>query len=107
LFKRFARSGYDVDLIVGRVDAALTLPDAPGAKIIELQRRNVRGLLLPFYRYLRVTKPDVVSPDVVSSAEDHLNVVVLFADIAARWRARQRTTPIREFRLGRDGSSNN
>src|SRR4051812_6313054 len=46
--RALARRGYDVDLIVGRVDADLTVPDAPGVKVIALQRRNVRGLFLPF-----------------------------------------------------------
>ena len=65
--RALARSGYDVDLIVGRVDADLVMPDAPGANVIVLQRQNVAPYFLPFYRYLRLTKPDVVF-----SAEDHL-----------------------------------
>ena len=84
---RFARAlaaaGHDVDLIIGRVDPHLTVPPQPGVTIIALQRPKVRHMFLPFWRYLRRAKPDVVF-----SAEDHLNALVLLAAMLARSKAR-------------------
>lgn len=93
---RFARAwaskGHDVDLVIGRIDPAYTLPDLPGVNVVELDRRHVRDMLLPLCRYLRATKPAVVF-----SAEDHLNAVVLLAAILTRSKARiscsSRVTP--------------
>ena len=94
--QRFARalaaSGHDVDLIIGQIDADLTKPDLLGVHVIALQRPNVRGMFFPFCRYLRRTKPDVVF-----SAEDHLNATVLLAAILTRSKAKisgsSRVTP--------------
>ena len=84
---RFARAlaanGHKVDLIIGRVDADLDVPASPGVNLIALQRPRVRSMFLPFWRYLRREKPDVVF-----SAEDHLNALVLLAAILARSKAR-------------------
>jgi len=84
---RFARAlaseGHEVDLVVGRVDPHLTLPDAPGVRLIVLDRPNVKSMLLPLWKYLRIDKPDVVF-----SAEDHMNAIVLLAAILARSKAK-------------------
>lgn len=93
---RFARAlvnqGHDVDMVIGRIDPQYKLPPADGVHVQVLNQPNVRGMLLPLWRYLRATKPDVVF-----SAEDHLNAVVLLAAIASGSRARisgsSRVTP--------------
>ena len=93
---RFARAladkGHEVDLIIGHIDPAYQLPQVVGFNVLDLHRRNVRGMLLPLAKYLRSAKPDVVF-----SAEDHLNAVVLIAALAAGSRAKisgsSRVTP--------------
>jgi glycosyltransferase involved in cell wall biosynthesis len=93
---RFARAlasvGYDVDLVFGRINEGYVLPDVAAVNVIVLDRPNVRSMFWPIIRYLRR-----VQPDVVFSAEDHLNVIVLGAAIAARSKARisgsSRVTP--------------
>ena len=93
---RFARAlaegGHDVDLVIGRIDPQHVLPTMPGINVRVLGRRQVRGMLFPLWRYLRAARPDVVF-----SAEDHLNAVVLLAAIASRSKAKiscsSRVTP--------------
>jgi glycosyltransferase involved in cell wall biosynthesis len=74
------------------VDPGLAVPESAGVNVIALERRNVRSMLLPFWRYLRKAKPDVVF-----SAEDHLNALVLLTAILARSKAKisgsSRVTP--------------
>lgn len=77
---RFARAlaarGHDVDLVFGQVDPAARLPDRGGARLVVLDRATATGMLLPFCRYLRRAKPDVIF-----SSQDNLNGVVLLAAI--------------------------
>lgn len=84
---RFARAlaarGHSVDLVFGHVPPATQLPDIGAAKLIVLGRRTASGMLLPFCRYLRRTKPDAVF-----SSQDNLNGFVLLAAILTRSRAR-------------------
>jgi glycosyltransferase involved in cell wall biosynthesis len=93
---RFARAlgaaGHEVDLVIGRVDPGLTVPPSAGVKVRELNVRQVRGMVVPFWRYLRREKPDVVF-----SAEDHLNTLVILTAVLARSKAKisgsSRVTP--------------
>lgn len=93
---RFARAlakrGHSVDLVIGRIDPAHPMPDSPGVRVLELGKSQVRSMLLPLRRYLVQERPDVVF-----SAEDHLNVVVLLAAISCGSKARisgsSRVTP--------------
>lgn len=93
---RFARAltnlGHAVDLVLGFIDSQYVLPEVGGLHVIVLQRRHVRGMLLPLAKYLRTAKPDVVF-----SAEDHLNSIVLFAAIVSGSKAKiscsSRVTP--------------
>jgi glycosyltransferase involved in cell wall biosynthesis len=90
---RFARAlaedGHEVDMIFGCIDEdhlpedKRKLPDVPGVRMIEWGKGKVRSLFLPFCRYLRNEKPDVVF-----SAEDHLNDIVLLAAILTGSRAK-------------------
>lgn len=93
---RFARAwaakGYEVDLLIGRIDPEYQFPDVTGINLLNLNRRNVRGMFFPLVQYFRSVKPDVVF-----SAEDHLNTVVQLAAIVSRSKAKisgsSRVTP--------------
>lgn len=93
---RFARAlaekGHRVDLVIGRIDPQYQFPDMDDVNVRVLRKRHVREMLFPLWRYLRSTKPDVVF-----SAEDHLNAVVLLAAIASNSKAKiscsSRVTP--------------
>ena len=68
-----------VDLIIGRCDPDLSVPAIPGVAIRVLGCRRTRSMLLPLWRYLRAVRPDILF-----SAEDHLNSFVPAAAIGAR-----------------------
>jgi glycosyltransferase involved in cell wall biosynthesis len=77
---RFARAlanlGHDVDLIFCFVDPLYKLPLVERVSVVCWNKHQVRGVFFPFRKYLREVKPDVVF-----SAEDHLNAIVLLAAI--------------------------
>lgn len=80
---RFARAlaaaGHEVDFVIGRVDADLTVPPSPGVTVRDLNVPQVRHMVVPLWHYLRRERPDVVF-----SAEDHLNTLVTLVAMAAR-----------------------
>ena len=78
-----AEAGHDVTFMVGRTNADLTIPALIGVRVIELDAANVRGMVVPLWRYLRSERPEVVF-----SAEDHLNCTVLAAAILSGSRAK-------------------
>jgi glycosyltransferase involved in cell wall biosynthesis len=77
---RFARAlaarGHHVEIVLGHVEAGETLPDRGEAGLRVLDRPSAKAMLLPFARYLRREKPDIVF-----TSQDHLNGVVLLAAI--------------------------
>ena len=79
---RFARAlsdrGHDVDLVVGYVDPMYEFPIVADVNVLLWNYPQVRGMLLPLCKYFRTIKPDVVF-----SAEDHLNMVVLLAALVS------------------------
>jgi glycosyltransferase involved in cell wall biosynthesis len=93
---RFARAlanhGHDVDLMIGYVEPQCNLPMIDGVNLILLNKPNVKNMFLHIWSYLRL-----VNPDIVFSAEDHLNVIVLIAAISSGTKARiscsSRVTP--------------
>jgi glycosyltransferase involved in cell wall biosynthesis len=93
---RFARvladKGHDVDLLIGYIDPQYQFPEVAGVNVLRMNCRNVRRMFFPLRRYLRNAKPDVVF-----SAEDHLNAVVLLAAISCGSKAKiscsSRVTP--------------
>ncbi|MEZ5503147.1 MAG: glycosyltransferase [Halioglobus sp.] len=92
LARALADNGCEVDLVIGHVEAGYETPVLPGVRVLTLGRRQVRGMLLPLWRYLRS-----VQPEVVFSAEDHLNAITLLAAIACGTQAKitgsSRVTP--------------
>lgn len=93
---RFARAlakrGHQVELIIGNIHPDYPFPETPEITIRHLEKRNARAMLLPLIRIFRETKPDVVF-----SAEDHLNAFVLLAAILSGTKAKisgsSRVTP--------------
>ena len=93
---RFARAladkGHQVDLMIGRIGPQYEFPNMAAVNVIELNKRHVRGMLIPLWHYLRQARPDVVF-----SAEDHLNSMVLLAAITSGSKAKiscsSRVTP--------------
>jgi glycosyltransferase involved in cell wall biosynthesis len=87
-----ASTGHEVDLILGHISTGHTLPTVEGVQTLLLNRQKVRSMFLPLVSYLRQHKPDVVF-----SAEDHLNAVVLLAIIFSGSKAKvscsSRVTP--------------
>lgn len=75
--------GHQVDLIIGSTDLALTIPDTPGVNVTAWNISGIRYIIPPLIQYLKATKPDVVF-----SAEDHLNGAVLVAAMLARSKAK-------------------
>ena len=78
---RFARSladkGFDVDLIIGHIPKKNKLPPLPNLnKIIVTKNNKVKFMLVPIMKYLVLNKPKIIF-----SAEDHLNIIVIFAAI--------------------------
>ncbi|BCA63516.1 hypothetical protein HMP09_2750 [Sphingomonas sp. HMP9] len=77
---RFARAlaalGHDVDLVFGHVGSEAKVHDLGAARLEVLGPATARGMLLPFCRYLRRAKPDIVF-----SSQDNLNGFVLLAAI--------------------------
>lgn len=76
LARSIAALGHNVDLMIGRVLSgySFTPPESLNTKIFN--QPNVRSLLWPLVQYLWSEKPDVVF-----SAEDHLNTIVLAAAV--------------------------
>lgn len=75
---RFARAlanrGHEVTLVVGYVEPGYTFPEISGFRVQILNIPRVRNMFLPLIRYLFKEKPDLVF-----SAEDHFNIVILLA----------------------------
>lgn len=93
---RFARalaaSGHNVDFIIGFVNPGYSLPEVDGINVCVLNKQRVMGMLMPLIRYFKEQNPDVVF-----SAGDHLNVVVLLAALISGSKAKiscsSRVTP--------------
>lgn len=93
---RFARalaaSGHDVSLVIGHINQGYKLPELDGINVIILNKSRVIHILIPMIRYLKKENPDVIF-----SAEDHLNGIVLLAALISGSKAKisgsSRVTP--------------
>jgi glycosyltransferase involved in cell wall biosynthesis len=92
LAKAFLQRGFKVDFVIGYVPPELTLPTDLGFDIVNLAQPRTFKLFWPILRMIRSNQPDVIF-----SAEDHLNAVVTLAILLAGSRARlsvsSRVTP--------------
>ena len=90
--RAFAELGHQVDLLVGHVEPGYIVPDVPGVNVHIWSHARVIGMLFDIMGYLKQAKPDVVF-----SAEDHLNTVVLIAAMLSGSKAKisgsSRVTP--------------
>lgn len=93
---RFARAlavrGHDVDLVIGYIDSQFELPEMGDVRVTVLNRKRVSGMFFALRKHLISTQPEVVF-----SAEDHLNCILLLAAITTRSKAKiscsSRVTP--------------
>ena len=92
LAKAFSQRGFKVDFVIGYVSPELKLPIDLGFHIINLDQPRTFKLFWPILRLIRRNQPEVIF-----SAEDHLNAVVTLAVLLARSRAKlsvsSRVTP--------------
>jgi len=90
--RALARAGHNVDFLIGLVNACGMPPAPQNVRTIVLGKARVSSMLVPLVRYLKHHKPDVVF-----SAGDHLNAIVMLAAILAGSRAKiscsSRVTP--------------
>jgi len=96
LAKAFLRRGYVIEFVIGYVPDYLEAPIIDGATVINLDMQRTFKLF-----------PSIVSciknfqPDVIFTAEDHLNTIVAMAAIAARSKAKisasSRISPYRTY----------
>lgn len=74
LARALAASGHKVELVFGLINSGYRAPEVDGVPVRVMGRARVSGMLLPLCRYLQNEQPDVIF-----SAGDHLNTVVLLA----------------------------
>ena len=79
LAKLFLSRGYSVDFILGYVPEDLELPNLKGMDTIVFDRQRVSTMFRPTIKYLYESKPDLII-----SAEDHMNIIVLASAIVTR-----------------------
>lgn len=83
LASALAARGHEVHLIIGFVAEGLPLPELSGVTVIHLNRPKARHILFDMVRYLKQEKSDVVF-----SAEDHLNAIVIASAILSGSKAK-------------------
>ena len=74
LAKALSSQGHNVHLLIGRILSGYNVSHQTDIKVTIFSKKSVVRLFVPLMRYLIMEKPDVIF-----SAEDHLNVVVLAA----------------------------
>ena len=84
LSKALARDGHQVELIYGAVNEGNKLPESNLFKISTLNSQRVSSMLFPLVKYFISKKPDLVF-----TAGDHLNAIVLIASAIVILRLRQ------------------
>jgi glycosyltransferase involved in cell wall biosynthesis len=92
LAKSLHRHGYEVEFVIGYVPYRLPIPSIDGIRVINLNTPRTFKALLPIISYIRERQPDVIF-----TAEDHLNAIVTLAAILtgskAKLSASSRVTP--------------
>ena len=92
LAKALRRRGYQVEFVIGYISENMTEPQIEGIKVVSFNKPRTYKLILPILSYIKQRRPDVVF-----TAEDHLNAIVTVALILARSKAKlsasSRVTP--------------
>lgn len=83
LARALAKRGHQVELVIGCLESKYDAKDVEGFSVRVFNQRRVRGMLFVLVSYLREAEPDVIF-----SAEDHLNIAVLIAAILSGSRAK-------------------
>lgn len=83
LASALAARGHEVDLVIGYVAEGLPVPELDGVTVLNFKRPKARNILFKMVRYLRKTRPDVIF-----SAEDHLNAIVIASAILSGSKAK-------------------
>lgn len=88
-----ASNGFDVDFVIGSIDPDVIVKVPEGVCLQILGVAQARRLVMPMTRYLQRAQPDIIF-----TAQDHMNIVVSLSAIVARSRARisasSRITPL-------------
>lgn len=96
LAKAFLRRGYIVEFVIGYVPDDLKTPVIDGATVINLDTPRTYKLLKPIISHIKRFQPDVIF-----TAEDHLNAIVALAAIVTRSKAKisasSRISPYRAY----------
>lgn len=96
LAKAFLRRNYIVKFIIGYVPDDLKTPVIDGATVINLNVQRTYKLLIPIVSHIKEFQPDVIF-----TAEDHLNTIVATAAMVARSKAKisasSRISPYRTY----------
>jgi glycosyltransferase involved in cell wall biosynthesis len=79
LAKALAKLGHNVELVFGSINVGCKIPSSGKFKILTLNKNRV---LLMFFNLIKIVK--YKNFDLIFSAGDHLNAVVLFAAIISR-----------------------
>lgn len=74
LARAFSARGFPVDFFIGAVADDVVLPSIDGVRFIRNKKARAASMLVPIIKYFRREKPDIVF-----SAEDHLNIIVALA----------------------------
>jgi len=83
LAKLFVKKGYKVDFIIGSIVEGVELPKISGVNIIHLDVPRALNMFIPIIKYLKSSKPDIII-----SAEDHMNIVASLSAILANSKAK-------------------
>ncbi|MDA3834967.1 MAG: glycosyltransferase [Spirochaetales bacterium] len=96
LAKALYRKGHKIEFVIGHVPDNLSIPEIEGIRVINLNIQRTYKLLLPIISYIRKNQPDVIF-----TAEDHINAIVTLAAILtgskAKLSASSRITPYRVY----------
>ena len=76
LARSIAARGHTVDLIIGRILDGYVFTPPTGLNVIILNLPNVRSMFWPLVKYIRAGNIDIIF-----SAEDHLNTIILAAAV--------------------------
>ncbi len=90
--RALARRGHEVDLLIGNNNGGHRFEPPEGVNTLLMGASTVRAMFVPLMQYLRKARPQVVF-----SAEDHLNTITLMAGILtgskAKFSGSSRVTP--------------
>tara|TARA_B100001250_G_scaffold414594_1_gene454282 strand:- start:8691 stop:9785 length:1095 start_codon:yes stop_codon:yes gene_type:complete len=92
LARSLAKKKYKVDLIFGQIQDTEIISDLNDVNIINFKKKNIRSIFFKLCQYLINAKPDIIF-----TAEDHLNILVSICSIITRSKvkisASSRVTP--------------